>query len=235
MHDISTLEVQWKRYKAKQRKPFYMISLIVITLSTIFLFLKPGNFDWSSLNVSLPSFATDVISKSETETNIQDKTLINIGLRHLEVNGKNVKHQIELNVEEDETLVDIPILDLNGGQQIRVHHSKNQKVKLEIIETSSISAYRDVEQRFLKSHDIDDAFFLAKSYFNKEDYTKSAYWALETNKLDESHEESLLIFAESKVKLGNKSEGISILKRYIRKTNSNPAKDLLYKIQSNHF
>ena len=236
MHDISTLEAQWKQYKSKQRKPYYIGTFAVLALSTTFFLLRPGTFSSFSLDTYLPSFDSVKTSAVPNHTKGADSTLLNVGLKHLEGGIEKASHQIELTIEPEDTLVDIPILDLSGGQQsTRVHRSQNKKIKLEIIETSSISAYRDVEERFLKSKDIDDAFFLAKSYFNKGDYEKSGYWALETNKLDASHEESLLIFAESKVKLGNRSEGISILKRYIRKTNSNAARDLLGKIESNRF
>ncbi|NOR55079.1 MAG: hypothetical protein GQ531_02615 [Sulfurovum sp.] len=236
MHDISTLETQWKQYKAKQRKPYYIASFAVVILSTTFFILKPGSFSDFSFNISLLSF--DRVNTRDMAYNrkSENATLLNGGLKHLEGGIEKTSQQIELTIEPEETLVDIPILDLSGGQQsTKVHRSKNIKMNLEIIETSSISAYRDVEERFLKSKDIDDAFFLAKSYFNKGDYEKSGYWALETNKLDASHEESLLIFAESKVKLGQKSEGISILKRYIGKTNSSAARNLLGKIESGRF
>ena len=236
MHDISTLETQWKQYKAKQRKPYYIATFAVVVLSTTFFLLKPGTFSGFSLDTYLPSFDTVKRSDVANNTKREDSTLLNVGLKHLEGGIEKASHQIKLMIEPEETLVEIPILDLSGGQEnTRVHRSQNKKINLEIIETSSISAYRDVEERFLKSKDIDDAFFLAKSYFNKGDYEKAGYWALETNKLDASHEESLLIFAESKVKLGERSEGISILKRYIRKTNSNAARDLLAKIESNRF
>ncbi len=95
-----------------------------------------------------------------------------------------------------------------------------------------MTAYKDVEKRFLESHDIDDALFLARSYYKKGDYKKSEYWALEINKLDEDMEESLLIFVKSKVKMGRKNEAISILTTYVQRSDSQEAKKLLYRIEN---
>jgi len=236
MHDISNLEAQWKRYKSKQKKPLYVFFLVFFTIVGTFFLFNSMDFNGAKLNFNFPKFDTSRVSNVKSSESKSNGTLVNAGLTKLDANTETTRNKIELSIESEDTLVDIPILDLNGGEEnTKVHRSKNKNIKFEIIETSSISAYRDVEERFLKSHDIDDAFFLAKSYFNKGDYEKSGYWALETNKLDETHEESLLIFAESKVKLGKRSEGISILQRYIGKTNSEPAKDLLYKIQDSRF
>ena len=89
-----------------------------------------------------------------------------------------------------------------------------------------------MEKRFLESHDIDDALFLARSYYKKGDYEKAASWALEINKLDEDMEEGLLIFVKSKVKMGRKNEAISILMTYVKKSDSQEAKKLLYLIEN---
>ena len=75
-------------------------------------------------------------------------------------------------------------------------------------------------------------FFLARSYFQKRNYNKALQWALETNKLDDTIEESLFIFVESKVILGHKSEGLSILRNYMNKTHSSAAQKLLEKLES---
>lgn len=103
---------------------------------------------------------------------------------------------------------------------------------LDIIGTSSITAYEDVEKRFLQSHDIDDALFLAKSYYKRLNYEKAVYWAFEVNKLDQNVEESVLIFIESKVKLGQRNEAILLLKNYLNKSDSEAGKILLERIEN---
>ena len=106
-----------------------------------------------------------------------------------------------------------------------------KKMHLDIIETTSVSAYKDVAKRFHQSHDTDDSLFLAKSYYRKGNYKKAEYWALQTNKVNDNIEESWLIFVSSKVKLGHKNEAIRILTTYIKRSNSAEARSLLYKIK----
>ncbi len=132
-------------------------------------------------------------------------------------------------------LVDIPILD--GRQEERSNASGNvrKKIHLDIIKTTNVTAYKDVEKRFKQSHDVDDSLFLARSYYKKGNYKKSEYWALETNKVDSNIEESMLIFVKSKMKLGRKNEAKNILTTYIRKSNSPEAKKLLYRIENGKF
>ena len=102
---------------------------------------------------------------------------------------------------------------------------------LNIVETSSVSAYKDVAKRFKQTHDTDDSLFLARSYYRKGNYKKAEYWSLQTNKINRNIEESWLIFAKSKVKLGRKNEAIDILTKYIKKSNSAEGKSLLNKIK----
>jgi len=57
-------------------------------------------------------------------------------------------------------------------------------------------------------------------------------WALSANKLNNSLEESWLLFAKSKAKLGKKKEALKILVSYYKKSNSIKAKRLIGQIQT---
>jgi tetratricopeptide (TPR) repeat protein len=159
--------------------------------------------------------------------------LVNEGLTRLETLDVSIEKSVESIDKSNEILVDIPVLDLKEESHIKVDDRNRKKVHLNIIETSSITAYEDVEKRFAQSHDIDDALFLARSYYKKGNYQKSESWAYEVNKLDSNLEEGLFIFIKSKVKLGRKNDALSILSNYLKKSNSNKAKNLLYKIENN--
>jgi tetratricopeptide (TPR) repeat protein len=139
---------------------------------------------------------------------------------------KNVKKPVNI-------LVDVPLLDDTNDPVYEEISEDRPKVALDIVESTSVTAYKDVERRFLQSHEIDDALFLARSYYKRGDYKKAEYWALETNKLDENSEESLFIFVKSKVKLGRRNEAVKILSDYIKMTNSQEGKKLLYMIENN--
>ncbi|CAA6826667.1 MAG: Unknown protein [uncultured Sulfurovum sp.] len=103
---------------------------------------------------------------------------------------------------------------------------------LDIVETSSKSAYVDVEKRFQKTQNPHDSLFLAKSYYKNGDYQKAEYWALETNKIDTNIEESWIVFVNAKVKLGQKGEALKVLTQYISQSDSDVARQLLYTLKN---
>ncbi len=239
MYDIKPLEEEWKKYRNKKVRPWY-ISSIVLTLFIALIVLFWGNRNAKRILSSV----TQSISVLKQEENKVQKTkghevkssvLVDSALMRLEIK-EPVKKIIEEESEKpSDILVDVPILE-EGEEVVEQEVPQvRQKIHLDIVETTGPTAYADVEKRFLQTRDIDDALFLANSYFNKGNYKKAEYWSMQANKLDGETEESLLIFVKSKIKLGYKNEGISILTSYIERSNSEEAKKLLQQIKSGKF
>ncbi len=235
MYDIKQLEEEWKRYRKKKLKPWIIGSGILVVLIFFIIFFQTNNgalinyLNRSNVNQSLEK---DEGSIRSVEMKLKESVLLDGALDTLEVK-ENVIEMAEKTVKSDDSiLVDIPILDEINDAPAVEEAGTRKKVHLEIIDSTSVSGYQDVERRFFESHDIDDALFLAKSYYKNGNYEKSEYWALQTNKLDESKEESLLIFVKSKVKLGHKNEALSILNAYLKQSESQEAKKLLYRIEN---
>ena len=240
MYDIKQLEEEWKRYRKKKLRPWFIGGLIVtlFTVTSIFFFWGK-NIDFSVLTSYFEKSEDSVVleGKSKNSSEIKGKkeknfVLLDDALTTLEVNDE-VSDIIEKVVHEPRNiLVDIPLLEDENEAPVEEVPKTRKKMHLEIIESTSVKAYKDVERRFFESHDIDDALFLAQSYFKNGNYKKAEFWALQTNKLDEYNEESLLIFVKSKVKLDRKNEAMAILAAYIKKTDSQEAKKLLYQIEN---
>lgn len=238
MYDIKQLESEWKKYRKKKLKPWLIASVGLIVLSILGIILLPNTkidfnkFDTSFMMTSNSTPSEDKKverSNRKTESNL----LINDALTTLEIE-KSVMDQVDTAANDStNTFVDIPILDGKQEEGVRYGQKGRAKVHLDIVETASITAYKDVEKRFSKSHDTDDSLFLARSYYKKGNYKKSEHWALETNKIDSNIEESMLIFVRSKVKLGKRNEAISILKSYLKRSTSQEARNLLSRIENN--
>ncbi|MDQ7086309.1 MAG: hypothetical protein Q9M36_16040 [Sulfurovum sp.] len=193
---MQPLETQWKEYKRKKRKPFIFLTLTLALIAGIGLTLNENKVTLASVSSyiqkMLPSSVASIGIDSET---IENNLFVTKAFTQIDTKSQEGKS------ETSSILVDIPILDMENNIVLE-KSTKKETVQLNIIGTSSAIAYEDVEERFNQNHDIDDALFLAKSYYKKGDYKKSAYWALETNKLDDNIEESIFIFVESKVKSG---------------------------------
>ncbi len=240
MYDIKQLEHEWKQYRKRKLKPWYIGSLILFVLiapATIFLINDKIDFGkWKSYFEASKEMSSQEVSTKDSldtkEMNVKQSVLIDDALNRLEVKENVIDISDKVVKNPLNILVDIPVLDDTNEFIAEEAPQAKNKIHLEIIESTSVTAYGDVEKRFLESHDIDDALFLARSYYKKGDYEKAVYWALEINKLDEDMEEGLLIFVKSKVKMGRKNEAISILTTYVKKSDSHEAKKLLYQIEN---
>ncbi len=243
MYDIKPLEEEWKKYKKNRRKP-WLVSFFTIFLIVLLAFLNYTKIDFSKFyNINKVSVVPD-----EPRVVLRDKALTTLEIKR--PNTTEVKSITEISYENKsmEVIEDMPILEddkkINKPRvkidiqtidkadlEAETLKKPRKKVHLDILKTTSISAYKDVSKRFAQSHDTDDSLFLAKAYYTKGKYKKAEYWALQTNKVNNNIEESWIIFAKSKIKLGRKNEAIKVLTAYIKKSNSLQAKKLLYKIK----
>ncbi len=92
-----------------------------------------------------------------------------------------------------------------------------------------------VIKRFKKSNNPALSLFIAKKYYALENYSEAYNYALITNSINNSIEESWIVFAKSLVKLGKKDKAMEMLKKYISSSHSQRAKLLLDKIKSGKF
>jgi len=241
MYDVEKLENEWKKYRRKRLKPWYIgILVLIFLLVPLIFFLVNQKIDFSALKsyfqTSNENGSYEVVSHLEKKN--KSSILVNEALDRLEIKERILKDSMITVVDKPvkkplNILVDIPVLDGAGEISVGDMNQDKPKVHLDIVESTSVTAYKDVEKRFMQSREIDDALFLARSYFKKGNYKKAEYWALETNKLDEDSEESLFIFVKSKVKLGHTNEAIAILMDYIKISNSDEGRKLLYQIENN--
>jgi len=236
MLDIEELEQQWKRYNRKRKKPFYLISLLILILSIGTGYVIHNKIKLNDLNIKHIFISSPNIQELNTSKKISiskensQKVSKKIYLLNDFIKEMNLvsKHQTS---EPSDNLNPLDQDDLYIEKDISKPIIKKKRIN--IIKVSNNNAYRDVERRFKRSHNINDSIFLANMYYKKRNYKKAIYWSMQTNKLDNNIEESWLIFAKSKVKLGKTNEAIRVLKAYIKRSNSYEARKLLKKIMNN--
>ena len=93
----------------------------------------------------------------------------------------------------------------------------------------------DVIKRFKKNNNPALSLFIAKKYYELENYDQSYNYALITNEINDNIDSSWIIFAKSLVKLNKREEAIKTLNKYIQHSHSNQAKILLDEIKSGKF
>lgn len=110
-----------------------------------------------------------------------------------------------------------------------------QKGSISIAKKNEISDIEDVIKRFKTNNNPALSLFVAKKYYQMGEYEKSYDYALITNNLNNTIEESWLIFAKSLVKLDKKDKAVETLQKYINHSHSQAAKQLLEEIASGKF
>ena len=232
MYDIKLLEKKWEQYNRKKRKPFYLYTLLFIILAVIgvFIFLnqtfilekyKENTKDKDSFVISSP-VVLDVALDTLAVKKIPKKSNALI----LETQKKPLKTNDNNPMEPGDVFIEVTDGSSVSEEKYVARKKPKRKIKIEVTEIG-YSAYKAVEERFTDAPNSDDSLFLARGYYDKKKYSKAAYWALQTNKLDGDIEESWLIFARSKAKIGQKNEALRVLSEYVKKSNSSEARKLL--------
>ncbi len=110
-------------------------------------------------------------------------------------------------------------------------HKEVHKTKKMNFTSTSVNYVEKIKAKFQRSNNPRDALLLAKLYYKKSDFQSAEQWALSANKLDNNLEESWLLFAKSKAKLGKNHEALKILVSYYKKSKSTKAKALIMAIK----
>lgn len=126
------------------------------------------------------------------------------------------------------TAKELAVISQNQKRVASVPH-KTKKMKFQ---TTSVNYIETIKAKFLKSKNPREALILANSYYKNAEYTKAEKWALSANKLDNSLEDSWLLFAKSKAKLGKKKEALTVLVSYYKKSQSIKAKRVIGQIKT---
>jgi len=106
--------------------------------------------------------------------------------------------------------------------------SHEKKIK---IQQSSNNYMGIMKQKFARNKNPRDAILIARAYYNAGNYKKSEEWALKANSLNRHLDESWLIFAKSKDKMGKRREALKILITYYNKSKSYKVKALIDKLR----
>ena len=110
--------------------------------------------------------------------------------------------------------------------------SKPHVMKRIKFQSTSTNYIETMKEKYAHSHSSRDALLLAKAFYKKASYQEAEEWALRANKINSKLDESWLLFAKSKAKMGKKQEAINILAKYYTKSKSPKAKELIGQIKT---
>ena len=262
MHKVEELENRWINYKIKQiiLPAIKVSSLYLVFVGGYYVYNKSDismSFLSSApktnvLGVSMDannSVVTKVPSPSpsnsvekialvpivplidmEKEERISDVKKVKSVKRHTKKHSNTQKQRSIVKAKKNAYLTPQELAVIRKDQK-KIKPVPRQTKKMHFTSTST-NYIETMKQKFSQSKSPRDALLLSKTYYRNANYSEAEKWALSANKLDNSLEDSWLIFAKSKVKLGKKKEALKILVSYYKKSHSSKAKQLIGQIKT---
>ncbi len=247
--EIKELEKEWLKYKIKKhsKKAVFTLSIVGLTASGYY-FYQSGKIS-SNLSLIKEKFAQKVtnsnttdktekkaekkVTKKEQKIKKEEKPLLALDTKFLE----NIEKRLEKEAKEKKHLFAKPKKEIAFKKSEKkfsiTKEEKEEKKKIKIV-SKQINTLTFLKKKFEATKEIKYALMVASYYYEKKDYKNALKWAIKANEIDSSNEESWIIFAKSKLKLGRKKEAINALKLYLKNRNSQNVLNVLQQIKRGH-
>jgi hypothetical protein len=233
MLDVSKLERRWLKYKIKSMLPYASVLTVIIVLGfTIPLLLSTS----TSLHSSIKKESVKKIKKTLPPVSNKDESsmILEPSMQFLQsMNLPSTSTQSVISTQKSTAPVKIvtsqPAMDTAVLPPItKSLHAPVQKEKIASIKRDN-NAFdiHELEERFKNNSNPNLGLYIARYYYDHGNYTESYNYALKTNAINSTLDESWLIFAKSLVKLGKEDQAKKTLQLYISNSNSQNAKNYL--------
>ena len=255
MLNVYDLEKKYRLYKLKSYIPYMVVFVSLCVILLVIFFVK--NSDMFKSNKAQHNQKTlqtqieqvkitpkeEVIEKEVIEKN---ETLIltpslnfmsNIKDSPIEVRQQREKNTQQEEIEQEEAKQEVFLKPTNEElesviiEEIELHKSHPLKIQRQ----NTQNDLNLVLERFSKNNNPALSLFIAKKYYEMQDYHQSYNYALITNRINDNIEASWIVFAKSLVKLGRRDEAIKTLNSYFKYSKSTQAKTLLEEIERGKF
>ena len=145
---------------------------------------------------------------------------------------RNSQGWLKLNIPDEEPLIS----DSFGGvavpqDEVIDLEAKPARKRVNIQISSASNEEVTLKDQFLKTNNPTIALELAKLNFKKNNFKEAIKWSLAANDIDNSLEESWIIFAKSKYKLKQKDDAIKALNEYNKNLNKASINTLISKMR----
>ena len=213
MLNVNNLEKRWRKYKIKSYVPHIVIFISLSIIFVIISIVKNNELHNNTIEEVKIEKEVDevklVTKQNAISINENKKLLLSPSLNFI----SNIKHSSISRYDNGE-------VDSSKVQKKNKVQKKKIK-KPEVVETKEIkktiekksiqitrqNTQEDIEhviKRFKKNNNPALSLFVAKKYYELEDYHKSYNYALITNEINDNIEASWIIFAKSLVKINEK-------------------------------
>ncbi len=138
---------------------------------------------------------------------------------------------LKLNIPDEEPLTEQNGVSVPQDEVIDLE-SKPARKRVNIQVTSASNEESVLREQFLKTNNPTIALELARLNFRNNNFKEAIKWSLAANDIDNSLEESWIIFAKSKYKLKQSDDAVKALREYNKNLNKASINELINKIKS---
>lgn len=235
MLDVAKLERRWLKYKTKSMLPYAFFLTAIIIVGFAILLLLPNTISNAPLvslkkesvkkvQDPLPPHAKNNDSNMILEPSMQFLQSMSVPSPSIQnvssIPTSTAPSKISTHQPKIETAVPPPI--------VKSLKAPVQKGKVTSIKRDDAAFdIHELEERFKNNSNPNLGLYIARYHYDHGNYTESYNYALKTNAINSTMEESWLIFAKSLVKLGKEDQAKKTLQLYISNSNSLSAKNYL--------
>jgi len=257
MVNVKELERRWFKYKLKKYLPFGIITLLTLIAILIFSLTNkselkktdntPIKIQKEPAKIALPKKKIQNHSQQKQPLSSERSKPLEPSLEFLKKMKYNEiipqqkttsqkQKNLKVHRQPPKPTQKVPEEKIIHTKPIKKPTKEKRKSTLQI-KTKQISEneIQEILQRFKKTNNPNLSLFVAKKYYELGNYNKAYNYALITNEIDNTIEESWIVFAKSLVKLGYKQRAVKTLQAYINYSHSSQAKLLLNKITTGKF
>ena len=138
---------------------------------------------------------------------------------------------LKLNIPDEEPLTEQNDISVPQDEVIDLE-SKPARKRVNIQVTSASNEESVLREQFLKTNNPTIALELARLNFRNNNFKEAIKWSLAANDIDNSLEESWIIFAKSKYKIKQSDDAVKALREYNKNLNKASINELINKIKS---
>jgi len=203
---------------------FSLLMLMIVTLASYVVFQGFLTVDKLSLPFNTSSFSS--LKLESIERNLNGNRV------DLEVIEADFEGLAELDLSDIEIMDTQVAVVATSKKQLAADTQKSAvvkpvKKKKVFISSQNVGSLSFIKKKFYATNNVAFSLILSEKFLEKKEYEKALKWALISNEIDEKNEQSWILFAKSKMKLGKKQDAINALNIYLKNNSSTIVKNVL--------
>ena len=203
---------------------FSLLMLMIVTLASYVVFQGFLTVDKLSLPFNTSSFSS--LKLESIERNLNGNRV------DLEVIDADFEGLAELDLSDIEIMDTQVAVVATSKKQLAADTQKSAvvkpvKKKKVFISSQNVGSLSFIKKKFYATNNVAFSLILSEKFLEKKEYEKALKWALISNEIDEKNEQSWILFAKSKMKLGKKQDAINALNIYLKNNSSTIVKNVL--------